>query len=316
MTFIKPKILSPGQKVALVALSSPVAPRSLDVAADYIRDKGFEPIVPFDPSEFYQLETHGFSSQSVDVRVNALHDCLRDDQIGAILNVRGGYGSMDLLPKIDFELFQKHPKIFVGFSDNTAVLLAAHKLSSMIVLHGPTARSLSDQTLDQDATDSARVLFKLLSGKTKNPFDAIDLKWTSGAAASAIKGRLVGGNLQMLASLSGTKWMPDLAGKILFIEETKEQPYRVDRSLAQLRLAGQLDNLAGVLLGDFRSCKHPYDLGPSVERVLETFFKDAKYPVYSGLPCGHLGLNYPIPLGIEASVSERGEIEFNEEVFA
>ena len=315
-SLIRPKILTPGAKVALLSLSSPVAPGALDAAISFLEEKELVPVLPFDPSKFYQREDHGFASESVKARIRALHKCLNDKSIKAIFNVRGGYGALALLPEIDFDLFRKNPKIFVGFSDNTTVLLAAHQISSSIVFHGPTAKSLSDQTLDEDASVSANIMIKFLMGKTSNPFEAADLQHFSGAAARAVKGALVGGNLSMLTSLLGTKWMPDLTDKILFIEETKEQPYRVDRALQQLRLAGKLAKLKAVLLGDFRSCKHPYDLGPSVERVLGDFFKSEKYPVFSGLPCGHLGPNYPIPLGIQAEVSKRGEFRFVENVFA
>ena len=309
----KIKKLSAGSKIGLISLSSALAPGSLDASLEFIKNKGFELVMPLDPYEFYQRNDHLFACNSIEKRVAALNSLLADPEIGAILNVRGGYGSIELLPHLDYSLFKKFPKLIVGFSDPTAIINAIYSQSNLVTIHGPTARSFSDISFDEDAERSTRMLFKFLTGKTLNPFEEIDLVHVTGSK-EPVSGALVGGNLIILAAICGTKWIPDLKGKILFIEETKENPYRVHRALTQLKLAGKFDELAAVLLGDFRTCTHPYDLGPNIDEVLKRFFADLNIPVYKGLPAGHIGLNYPIPIGIQVEISNC-EINLLESVF-
>lgn len=225
-----------------------------------------------------------------DTRLADLHAALADPEVAAIHCIRGGYGSMRILDRIDAGLVRRAAKLLIGYSDITALhaLWARQGLAS---LHAPMAASdllLPDRQTDRDAFFGL-LRRGLLAGQTLAPeLDAAAQVLCRGGVA---EGPLVGGNLSLVAALLGTPWAWDASGAILFLEDVNEEPYRVDRLLTQLRLAGVLDAAAGFLLGSFTEEASPSGL-------LQQLLGDLGKPVLAGWPSGHGTPNRPLPLGL------------------
>ena len=275
--------LPPGSLVGVVAPAGPAGPeRVAQVTALYER---FGYRCRIYPGCFLNS---GYLAGPDDVRLADLHAALVDPDVAAIHALRGGYGCMRLLDGVDTALLQARPKLLMGYSDITALhaLWCRHGLPS---LHAPMATSdmlLPGREADRDA------LFALL----RDGLRAGDV-WSPALAAGALcvpgtaEGRLAGGNLSLVAAVLGTPWAWQLQGAILFLEDVNEEPYRVDRLLTQLRLAGVLAAAAGFVLGSFTE-------GGSPEGVLQQMLGALGKPVLSGWPAGHGTPNLPLPLGL------------------
>ena len=232
-------------------------------------------------------------------RVSDLHQMFSDPSIKAIFCVRGGYGSARLLNKIDFDLIRKNPKIIVGFSDLSALLIAIFKQSGLITIHGPTLTDLPKnknwQNLSRLITTPhrPRVFFK--QGKVINKGKA--------------RGILLGGNLSTICSLLDTPFLPSFDGVILFLEEKGESPYRLDRMLTQLLLSGRLDGLSALIIGQIVDCGE-IEL---IYNLLKERLGGLPIPVVTGLPVGHGNENISLPLGRPALLdTERMVVEIEE----
>lgn len=226
------------------------------------------------------------------LRLADLHAAIADPSVAAIWCLRGGYGSGRLLDQIDADLVRRHPKLLIGYSDITA-LHALWDRAGLITLHAPMPAS--DLVRPGHEADAA-ALFELLRhglprGSVLAPALAADALRRPGTAS----GRLVGGNLSLLASLCGTPWQLCCEGALLFIEDVSESLYRVDRLLLQLRLAGMLSAAAGFVLGSFTEDEDP-------RAVLEDALGDLGKPVLGGWPAGHGMPNRPLPLGVMATL--------------
>ena len=225
-----------------------------------------------------------------DTRLADLHAALADPEVAAIHCIRGGYGSMRILDRIDAGLVRRAAKLLIGYSDITALhaLWARQGLTS---LHAPMAASdllLPDRQADRDAFFGL-LRQGVLAGQTLAP--VLDAAAQVLCRAGVAEGPLVGGNLSLVAALLGTPWAWDARGAILFLEDVNEEPYRVDRLLTQLRLAGVLDAAAGFVLGSFTEEASPSGL-------LQQLLGDLGKPVLAGWPSGHGTPNQPLPLGL------------------
>ncbi|MBI1746481.1 MAG: LD-carboxypeptidase [Acidobacteria bacterium] len=261
----------------------------------------------------------GYLGGSIQERVDDLHDMFGDTEVRAILALRGGYGSAHLLDRLDYRLIRAHPKIFLGYSDITALHLAIHKLAGLITFHGPIALSRFSgftQTYFRKALFEAKPL-----GAITNPPDSNPLRpehTLRVVRPGRGRGRLIGGNLTLISTTMGTPYEIDTRGRLLFLEDVDEEPYRIDRMLTQLRLAGKFDEVAGVIIGECRNCR-PRDYQPSFEstfsfgEVLDNVLGDLKAPVLSGLTIGHTDDQLTLPIGVMATLdAERGEIIIEE----
>lgn len=296
--------------VGVIAPASPVNPETLKKGLAYIKSIGFEPVVCLDPSADYGRHNHLFSSASVSDRNISLSELFRDPKIKAILSVRGAYGSMELLPTFDLEIVSKYPKIFVGFSDVTALLLTFHKFSRLVSIHGPSLVTYGAQAHNNtQVIESLSKLIKLITGEILNPFEG--KVFENIGSKEPAQGVLIGGNLTILSALMGTPWEPSFDNCILFFEESGEAPYRIHRALLQFKLAGKLDRLKGVLIGDLIPPKSNSNNGPTYKDVLNNIFSGCGYPVLSGVPIGHGDLNYPIPIGVNARIIDN-KLEISE----
>lgn len=219
-------------------------------------------------------------------RVSDLHQMFSDPEIKAIFCTRGGYGSARLLDRIDFDLIRKNPKVLVGFSDLTALLIALYKASGLTTIHGPTLSDLPKgknwQHLSRLITTSHKPQISLAHGRAVNEGKA--------------RGILLGGNLSTICALLDTPFLPSFERIILFLEEKGESPYRVDRMLTHLLLSGRLAHLSALVIGQMEDCGE--------QEILQSLFQERlgslRIPVVTGLPVGHGLENISVPLGLPA----------------
>jgi muramoyltetrapeptide carboxypeptidase len=219
-------------------------------------------------------------------RLEDLHAMFRDPTVKAIFCARGGYGSLRLLDKIRYDLIQENPKIFVGFSDITALLMAIHAKTGLVTFHGPMVRGLT-----QNECKNWDNLLGLLSSGSPLEMGLIDVSVQMPGRA---EGLLIGGNLSLISHLLGTPFLPSLDNCILFIEDRGEQLYRVDRMLTHLALTGQLKDISGLIACEFLDCG---DTG-AINTLLTDMLADFDIPFVTGLAVGHGLKNLTLPFGM------------------
>jgi muramoyltetrapeptide carboxypeptidase len=286
---IRPPALKPGARIALVAPAGPLGDGAVDRAIERVVGWGWEAV----PGEHVR-KRHGYLSAPDPERAEDLNAALADDSVDAVWCLRGGYGVMRILDAVDWSALARRPKPVIGFSDNTALHLAIQRLG-IISFHGPhpATQELTGFSVDGllralTSTEAAGVLpFPDGGGRAET------------IARGAAEGRLVGGNLSLVAATLGTPYAIDAEGAILFLEEVGEAPYRVDRLLSQLRLAGVLDGVAGIALGGFTETGVDDD-GPGVLDVLRDLLGGRGVPVAHGFPFGHVDDNWTLPVGARA----------------
>lgn len=309
---IKPKRLAKGDTVAVIAPSSGIAPEEFDKALQNLADLGLKTKVGK-----YARARNGFLAGTDKERLDDLHQAFADAEVKAVWCVRGGYGATRFLPDLDFNLIKKNPKVFIGYSDITALHTAIHQNTGLVTFHGPVAASTySDYAKNHVAgvlmNPSAPYKVELSPenvAKESNLFKAETI--TSGKC----RGELIGGNLSLLTALAGTPFaLRNMKGKLLFIEDVGEQPYRIDRMLTQLRQTINLRQLAGIALGVFEDC-NPKDAtaSQSLIEVLKDRLGNLGIPVIYGLSFGHIRDQFTLPIGIEAELdAEKATITFLE----
>lgn len=299
---LKKGYLSTDSKLGVVALSAASERSRYQAGLETLQKLGVQTQISGDATTNYGKTTYLFSSDSAKARAQALHALFRDRSVAAVLSVRGAYGTQEILPYLNFKQLRKNSKPIIGFSDSTIILNACIRAGVAPVIHGPALESaFSKYEIEPAAKQSADSLLALLRGTTPQYSNLQRLYGKSRA-----EGVLVGGNLSSLHNMIATKWEVGYKGKILFLEEIAEKPYRIHRMLLQLKQLGRLSQLAGVLLGSFAKCVHPNGVGPDLAAVLADIFSELRIPVFSGLSAGHELLNLPLVLGVRAQVSEHG----------
>ena len=287
--FRSAKPLEPGAHVALIAPAGPLQkPEDLPRAQENTRLLGWEPIVGS-----HATDRVGYLAGSDRDRLHDINRALRDPKIDAIWVLRGGYGVMRILAGIDYDALSRTPKAIIGYSDITALHAAVQRKCRLLTYHAPTAREamtdLSREWLRRavvEQTDSC--------GVAPNAREI-----TAGAA----EGRLVGGNLAVLAALCGTPFMPDLSDGILILEDINEPVYRIDRMLQQLKLAGAFNGCRAIAFGECVKC--PDDAGGGgrpFDEVLGEVAHSLGIPCLAGIPVGHIAEQWTIPLGAIATL--------------
>lgn len=244
-------------------------------------------------------QKYGYLSGSDEVRARDVNRMFQDDEVDAIFCIRGGYGTMRILDRLDYEAIAAHPKVFVGFSDITAMHIAMLEKAGLVTFHGPMAVSnWSDKPLDDFSRES---LYRALMqaepvGELVNPPEYDKQTVNPGVC----EGQLVGGNLTLIAGTIGTPWQLDTTGRIIFIEDVGERTYCLDRMLTQMRLAGMFDRCAGVVFGDFADCPIEYpEFGCSLDQIISDVVKPCGKPVFTGLRCGHCSPKLTLPFGVK-----------------
>jgi muramoyltetrapeptide carboxypeptidase len=265
----------------------------------------------------------GYLGGSVAERLADLHSAFADPGIAAVFCIRGGYGSAALLDGIDYALLRRNPKIFLGYSDITALHLGIYKRAGLVTFHGPMAlAAFTDYTLDH----FKRALFDAAPlGTLANPDEGRVLRphhRTRTLRAGRATGALIGGNLTLVCSTLGTPYEIETAGKVLFLEDVGEEPYAIDRMLTQLRLAGKFAGIRGLVLGECADCT-PHDYKPSFEssfsigEVYDRILAGVNVPIFSGLAIGHTDDQLTLPLGPRVTIdADAGTLTYEEPALA
>lgn len=288
---IVPPPIAPGACIAMIApASSPTAEQVAAGVAD-LEQGGYRVKVYRSLSD-----PVGYLSGTDEVRAAEVMQAFTDDEVSAVFAARGGYGVARLLDRLDFAVIRANPKPLVGYSDLTALHAALDKHAGLVSYHSPNAIDGLCGTGKLDPP-SVAAFWQAVAGEGDYELPTADtgaeLRTLVGGVA---EGELVGGNLAVLAGLFGTPYAPELAGRVLLLEDLDEQPYRLDRMLAQLRLTGKLASLAGVLLGQFTDCGGPSSpASPSADEVLEQYLGGLGVPVLAGFPTGHTLPNVTLP---------------------
>jgi muramoyltetrapeptide carboxypeptidase len=287
--FRSAKPLEPGAHVALIAPAGPLQkPEDLPRAQENTRLLGWEPIVGSHASD-----RAGYLAGNDRDRLHDINRALRDPKIDAVWCLRGGYGVMRILAGIDYDALSRTPKAIIGYSDVTALHAAVQRKCRLVTYHAPTAREAMTD-LSRDSLRRAVVEQTDSCGVAPNAREI---------NAGAAEGRLVGGNLAVLAALCGTPFMPDLSDGILILEDINEPVYRIDRMLQQLKLAGAFNGCRAIAFGECVKC--PDDAGGGgrpFDEVLGEIAHSLGVPCLAGIPVGHIAEQWTIPLGAMATI--------------
>ena len=256
-------------------------------------------------------EEYGYLSGTDASRAKGLNQMFRDDRVDAVVCMRGGYGVTRILDRVDFDVIRANPKLLLGYSDITALHTAIHEKVGMVTIHGP----MPDRAWMEFDDFSRRSMLRALTsteplGTLYNP---------EGTAPKCVvpgrcEGRLVGGNLSLIAALCGTPYQLNPEGKVLLLEDVGEYVYRLDSMLTQLRLAGMFERCAGVVLGGFTNCTEEYErYALHLEDVIRDIIVPAGKPVLANLSIGHTPVKITVPLGVNCAVdAEAGTLTITE----
>lgn len=283
-----PDCLVPGDTISVLAPASPFNTDKFNQGLSILKSMGFDIHIPQG-----LFQSKGYLAGDDRHRADLFNDVFKSDDIKAVMCARGGFGSIRILDKIHYDCIGENSKIFIGFSDISSLLAVLYERCGLVTFHGPTVTSLADA--DQETVDA---LFSVLtSGKVLSIHDPNAVSIKPGIA----KGPVIGGNLTTLCHLTGTPFAPDFKGHILFLEDLGEAPYRIDRMLSQMKMAGCFHGLAGMILGNFSECGSRHD----VIQIFEDCFAGYDFPILAGLRIGHEETNITLPIGIEATLNSK-----------
>ena len=305
---IKPAPLNRGDTIGLISPASIVgSDAEYDKVSDRIKQLGFEV-----KEGTNARNQHGYFAGRDKQRAHDLNAMFADPGVDAIMAFRGGWGSNRILEYIDYDLIGQNPKVFVGYSDITSLLLAIFSKTGLITFHGPVAKSVwTDFTIDHfDKAVSSLTGFSLQTSYKEQAKSGAQLHTLSPGAAS---GRLLGGNLSVLTSMIGSSYLPEWEGNILFLEDVGENVYRIDRMLTQLKLSGILNQISGFIFGQCTSCDSEEDHGFTLLQILKQHIRPLDIPAFSGTHIGHIDNMFTLPVGVPVSIdAEKGSIEITE----
>ena len=300
---LRPRALEPGDKIALVSPASPFDPAEFHAGAAELRRLGFEPV--WDESVFaYEPITSG----PPELRARAFLDALRDPDVRAIVAVRGGYGSVEILPFIDPAEILAARKIICGYSDITSLLIYSVCRAGLVAFHGP----MVEKRLSRGEEGYASWSFIASLCDRDTPMGDLKPEGLSVVKEGMAEGMLIGGTLTQIAAGLGTPYGITIDGPtILFLEDVGERPYRVRRMLTQLQLAGVFEQVTGIVLGAMHNCDEPASAVPGLVNLtacdtVAGFFADFDGPILAGFPSGHgPAPTWTLPFGVRASMSTR-----------
>lgn len=305
----KVEVLKKGDTVGVLAPGSPADIGKYETSVKLLKELGYK--VKLAPSV---KENTGYLAGSDEDRARDINEFFKDDDVKAIISLRGGYGSDRILSLLDYATIKKHPKMFIGYSDVTALHTVLGEKCNMVTIHGPMISSFEDGKF----TDFTLYNFEnglsgsLPSGDIRMP-EGKKLETVNPGRASGI---LVGGNLSVIASMAGTPYELKGDGAILFLEDVREKPYRVDRLMQQLWQSGLLSRVNGIAYGEFTDLsdeesgdEDEEDSGSSasIDDVLAYYGKLSGKPVIKGIPAGHGKDNLFIPLGVSATIDAKSD---------
>lgn len=296
---LKPQHLEQGDTVALVAPAFQFDPDRLIFSVERMKAFGLNPIY-----ENSILGQYGYFADSADKRAKAINDAIYDPKVKAIFALRGGYGSADVLDKIDYQALKQHPKIVMGYSDITALLTAIYVKTGLITFHGPLAGL---KWTPFTAVEAKKLLFSdsknvVLRNEEKEIEDKDIIQSQDRAftiTPGVVEGIIIGGNLSVFDSLIGTPYFPeDWNGKILFLEDVGEDIYSIDRLLGHLKNIGVLSKISGFVFGTCSECETKEHGGFYLKEVLDHYIKPLGIPAYRGAMIGHQDDIFTVPVGL------------------
>ncbi|MEJ2543707.1 MAG: LD-carboxypeptidase [Calditrichaceae bacterium] len=292
------KRINKGSKIGVIAPAFQPNPQKLDRGIQYLENRGFKVVRGKSLNAKY-----GYLAGEDYLRVDDIHEMFADPEITAIMCARGGWGCLRLLDKVDFNLIKNNYKVLIGYSDITTLQLALWNQVNLSSLSGPMVAVELSQTIDPFTENH-------FWGQINNPDQTYSFQfntditeiWNQGQA----EGTLLGGCLSMVSHLLGTPFSPDYSDCILFLEDVGEEPYRIDRYLAQLRQAGIFNKINGLILGNFiepdiNIKKDAF----TVKEVLKEYFENEDYPVIYNFPYGHGKMKFTFPIGTKTILNTR-----------
>jgi muramoyltetrapeptide carboxypeptidase len=309
MKFIKPKKLNRGDLIGIISpASSTNDSTAIENGVRYIESLGYRTLVGKNVGK-----TRGYLAGTDEERFEDIHQMFGNKKVKAIFCLRGGYGAFRLLDKIDYELIQKNPKIFVGFSEITSLQMAFLRHANLITFAGPMVASNFSNEISSYTEDN---FWRMIT--TCEIPKRIELKENHNLSDTKMNeciGRLVGGNLSVFNALMGTNYLPNVKNKILFLEEIDEPPYKIDRMINQLRLNKVFKKLNGIILGSFQNCvdqdKKKNTL--TLEEIWSDYFSTMKIPVIHSFPHGHIKDILTFSFGSNVRINpNKGLVEFLE----
>jgi len=291
---IRPAALRQGDKIGIIAPASSFNRERFLAGCDRLRQMGYEPVYS---QEIFDRDL--YFAGGVDRRMHEFHEFWRREDIAALICVRGGYGSNYLLEKLDYGMIAARPKILLGCSDITSLLTAIHDRTGLIGFHGPmVAKDIADGTFDQLSWSNS------LTGIAEWDVPANGIEVLRPGTA---QGKLYGGCLSMLVASLGTPYEIQTDDTILFIEDIGEKPFRIDRMLMQLRLAGKLEKVRGFVFGEMLDCAPPKGETYTLQQVIVRVLAPYNMPIVYGLKSGHVTSgNITLPLGVQAELKAEG----------
>ena len=311
---IFPNKLKKGDAVALISPGFKITKQELQFSIERIKALGLNPIISASV-----LEQDGCYAGTVQSRVKEINNAFSNSNIVAIIAVRGGSGSFQLLDYIDYQNIINNPKIFMGYSDITSLLISIYNKTGLVTFHGPmpskTISGFSANYLRKTIMHNKKVLFE---NPTKESNDIIQIEdRITTINKGAAKGKIIGGNLTTLVNLIGSDYLPKnptaWQKTILFVEEIGEEIYKIDRMLAQLQKAKILSNISGFIFGLSTNCSIGNMNSISLEETLYKYFKNLKIPVFAGSMIGHGDRVFTIPIGVSVEINaNKGTIKMLE----
>lgn len=300
---IIPKGLRKGSKVAILAPASPTSMGEIARCVQMLKKQGCSVVIGKTINQ--RDSKYKYFSASDEERANELMEYFQKPDIDAIIAGRGGFGVTRILPMLDYEIIRQNPKIVLGFSDITALINAIYLKSNLVCYHGPVAASNWGQA------STASFLQTVFYNEKTEPIKYVST--TSDVLFQGVaEGRIVGGNLTVVAGSLGTPYEIDTKDSILFLEEVSEEPYKIDRMLTQLWLAGKLQQCNGIVFGYFKNLTARKNFWPvisfTVKSVIESRIKQLNIPSIIGFPIGHHENNITLPIGIRAELNTKTKI--------
>ncbi len=307
LSLIKPPALRSGDTVAIVAPASNLKADYLSRGVAELERLGFR--VRYEPGI---LDKAHYTAGADDRRATELIRAFADPEIKAVWAARGGYGSMRLLNRLDENMIGQSPKIFIGYSDMTALSLYFYRRFGWVTFHGPMAAK--DLAGGEDHYDRETLIKAITGAAVLGEIKSDKTEMLHNGQSGRVSGRLLGGCLSLISAMMGTPYELDTRGSILFLEDTATRPYAIDRMLMQMKLAGKFDEVRGIVFGEMIDCIQHTDQGYRIQDVLAECTADLGVPVMFGLPSGHSPRgNLTLPLGVTATLdAARGVLSIDE----
>jgi muramoyltetrapeptide carboxypeptidase len=312
---VLPPALAKGDTVALVSPSAATDERlNLQLSQEVMEALGFRV-----KTGAHHAARRGHLAGSDAARAGDLNAAFADDEVKAVICVRGGSGAARVLPLLDYDAIRANPKVLLGYSDITALHNAILARSGLVTFHGPNGTGSWNRF---NADQFERLFFQRELMQYRNLVEAGDelvprRNRTLTIARGKASGELVGGNLTVLTALAGSPYLPDFTGKILFLEDVAEAPYRVDRMLSTLKLMGALDRIAGFVFGECTDCDPGEGYGSlTLDEILDDYIRPLGIPAYRGAMIGHIRQQFIVPVGGKVEMdADAGTFRLLESVF-